>query len=78
MTGALADVPTRPDPVFGLAVPTACPNVPPDVLDPRSTWSDPHAYDVQANKLVTMFAANFEAFASTVSDDVRTAGPRTQ
>jgi phosphoenolpyruvate carboxykinase (ATP) len=61
-----------------LAVPTACPNVPPDVLDPRSTWSDPQAYDVQANKLAAMFVANFEAFASTVSDEVREAGPRTR
>ena len=78
MMGALADVPTRIHPVFGLAVPTACPNVPPDVLDPRSTWSDPQAYDVQANKLAAMFVANFEAFASTVSDEVRDAGPRTQ
>ena len=77
MMGALADVPTSTHPVFGLAVPTACPNVPPDVLDPRSTWSDPQAYDVQANKLAAMFVANFEAFASTVSDEVRAAGPRT-
>ena len=44
MMGALADVPTSTHPVFGLAVPTACPNVPPDVLDPRSTWSDPQAF----------------------------------
>jgi phosphoenolpyruvate carboxykinase (ATP) len=78
LTGALSDVPAKPDPVFGLAVPTACPNVPPEVLDARSTWSDPQAYDVQATKLASMFAANFEAFASTVSDEVRAAGPRTR
>jgi phosphoenolpyruvate carboxykinase (ATP) len=78
LTGALADVPATRDPVFGLAVPTACPNVPPEVLDPRSTWSDPQAYDAQASKLAAMFAANFQTFASTVSDDVGAAGPRTQ
>jgi phosphoenolpyruvate carboxykinase (ATP) len=78
LTGARADAPAKPDPVFGLAVPTACPNVPPDVLDPRSTWSDPQAYDVQANTLAAMFAANFETFASTVADQVRAAGPRTR
>jgi phosphoenolpyruvate carboxykinase (ATP) len=78
LAGALADVPTAVDPIFGLAVPTACPNVPPEVLDPRSTWSDPQAYDVQASKLAAMFAANFETFAPTVSDEVRAAGPRTR
>jgi phosphoenolpyruvate carboxykinase (ATP) len=78
VTGALTDVPTTLDPIFGLAVPTACPNVPPDVLDPRSTWSDPQAYDVQANKLAAMFADNFRAFEPMVPDEVRAAGPRTR
>jgi phosphoenolpyruvate carboxykinase (ATP) len=76
LAGALADVPATRDPVFGLAVPTACPSVPPEVLDPRGTWSDPQAYDIQAHRLAAMFAANFEAFASTVTEEVRAAGPR--
>jgi phosphoenolpyruvate carboxykinase (ATP) len=78
LTGALADIPTRSDPVFGVAVPTACPDVPAQVLDPRSTWSDPQAYDAQAHKLAAMFTANFNAFAASVSEDVRTAGPHTE
>jgi phosphoenolpyruvate carboxykinase (ATP) len=78
LTGALADIPTRSDPVFGVAVPTACPDVPAQVLDPRSTWSDPQAYDAQAHKLAAMFNANFNAFAASVSEDVRTAGPHTE
>ncbi|MEX1127736.1 MAG: phosphoenolpyruvate carboxykinase [Vicinamibacterales bacterium] len=76
LTGALAKVPTAPHPVFGVAVPTTCPGVPSEVLDPRSTWSDPQAYDTQARKLAGMFADNFRAFASTVTDEVRAAGPR--
>lgn len=78
LTGALAGVSTKLDPIFGVAVPTACPDVPPEVLDPRSTWTDAQAYDAQANKLAAMFAANFQAFAPTVSDDVRAAGPRSR
>jgi phosphoenolpyruvate carboxykinase (ATP) len=77
LKGALDHVPTRLDPTFGLAVPTACPDVPTSALDPRSTWSDPQAYDAQARRLVSLFAANFKAFADTVSEDVRAAGPRT-
>jgi len=32
LTGRLADVPTQPDPMFGLAVPASCPGVPPELL----------------------------------------------
>ncbi|MDX1531588.1 MAG: phosphoenolpyruvate carboxykinase (ATP), partial [Rhodothermales bacterium] len=38
--GSLADAPTETDPVFGFEVPTACPNVPDEILQPRNTWSD--------------------------------------
>lgn len=74
--GALTDVPMVPDPVFGVAVPTACPDVPAAVLDPRATWTDKAAYDVQARTLARMFAENFTAFADHAPADVRDAGPR--
>jgi phosphoenolpyruvate carboxykinase (ATP) len=50
--------------------------VPPDVLNPRSTWKDAAAYDAQAKKLATMFVENFKTFAATAAADVREAGPR--
>ena len=46
------------------------------VLDPRSTWADPAAYDAQARKLATMFAENFTAYAEQVTPEVRAAGPQ--
>ena len=76
LDGRLADVATRTDPVFGFEVPVACPDVPTEFLDPRSTWADTEAYDRQATKLATMFAANFAAFADGTTPDVRAAGPR--
>src|SRR5262249_32597582 len=33
------------DPIFGLRIPTHCPGVPDDVLEPRATWADGDAYD---------------------------------
>ncbi|NQU50467.1 MAG: phosphoenolpyruvate carboxykinase (ATP) [Planctomycetes bacterium] len=48
-------------PVFNLKMPTTCPGVPAEILDPRNTWQDKAAYDVAANKLRDMFRANFEA-----------------
>lgn len=63
------------DPVFNLAIPTSCPGVPSEVLQPRTTWGDQAAYDVQAGKLAQMFIENFKAFESGVSDEVKAAGP---
>ena len=73
--GALADVPTAPDPLFGLRVPAACPGVPPAVLQPRSTWPDPAAYDAAAHRLARAFAENFRRFADEVDPSVAGAGP---
>ena len=42
-------------PVFGLAMPTNCPNVPDALLDPRQTWADGAAYDAKAAELQGLF-----------------------
>ena len=38
--GVLDAEPFRPDPVFGVEVPAACPGVPSEVLHQRATWPD--------------------------------------
>ncbi len=76
LDGALDGVPTRTDPVFGVEVPTACPEVPSSVLWPRDTWADKDAYDRQARKLAGMFVDNFGQFEDGVSAAIREAGPR--
>ena len=76
LAGKLDTIPTRTDPVFGLAVPIMIPGVPDSLLDQRTTWSDGAAYDAQAKKLATLFQKNFEQFAAAVSPAVREAGPR--
>jgi phosphoenolpyruvate carboxykinase (ATP) len=75
LAGALDRAPTATDPVFGLAVPTAVPNVPASVLLPREAWADPAAYDAQARKLAGMFRTNFEKFKSLVDVRVAESGP---
>lgn len=47
-------------PVFNLKVPRSCPGVDATVLNPRTAWKDPAAYDAQATKLRDMFRKNFE------------------
>jgi phosphoenolpyruvate carboxykinase (ATP) len=75
LNGDLAGVPTVIDPVFRVAVPTTVPGVPPELLQPRSTWADAGAYDQAARRIAHMFHENFAAFADGVSKAVRTAGP---
>jgi phosphoenolpyruvate carboxykinase (ATP) len=77
LNGTLAEVPTEPDRIFGVAVPIRCPGVPSEVLTPRNTWASPSAYDTQAASLARMFAENFEQFAELVPPEVRSAGPKT-
>ncbi len=76
LANRLDDVPAREDPVFGVQVPTAVPDVPSDVLDPRATWADPAKYDEQAHKMAAMFREHFDVFAQDVGERVRGAGPR--
>ena len=76
LAGRLDDVSYRKDPVFNVDVPATCPGVPEGVLDPRSTWSDPQAYDEQARKLARMFVDNFKTFEKDVAPSVKEAGPR--
>jgi phosphoenolpyruvate carboxykinase (ATP) len=75
-SGTLSGAETAEDPLFGLAVPTACPGVPSDILIPRNTWSDPAAYDESARRLAYLFKENFKKFESGASPEVRGAGPR--
>lgn len=63
LTGQLKDVPFAPDPVFGLAVPATCPEVPDAVLRPRDAWADPAAYDARAKELAARFKAEYQRYA---------------
>jgi phosphoenolpyruvate carboxykinase (ATP) len=75
LEGGLAGVETRSDEVFGLEVPVAVPGVDPALLDPRSTWSDPDAYDHKARELAQLFVDNFERRFPDADEVVRAAGP---
>ncbi len=75
LSHALDDVAFENDPVFGLAVPTSCPGVPAEVLQPRNTWQDKEAYDKKAAELARRFKENFKVYEAHVSEAVKKAGP---
>ena len=75
LDGRLAKSHFTTEPAFGLSIPTHCPDVPSEMLNPRNAWADKAAYDAQAQLLASKFAENFRKF--DVPDSVRHAGPRT-
>jgi len=78
MNGELDNVAYETHPIFGLSMPTSCPNVPSDVLNPRSTWTDTDAYDAKAGILANEFVKNFEQFESEANDEIMAAAPKVE
>ncbi len=76
LTGKLDNVNYETHPVFGLAMPTECENVPSEILNPKNTWQDKAAYDVKANELAEAFIKNFEKYAEGASDEIMAAAPK--
>ncbi len=73
LNGTMAKGEFRKDPNFGFEVPVAVEGVASILLDPRRTWDDSAAYDAQAEKLVSMFADNFEKYIPHIDADVKAA-----
>ncbi len=76
LEGKLDNVEFVADPVFGVLVPTSCPNVPSEILTPRNTWADSAAYDIAAKNLAKQFVDNFKKYESGVSADILAAAPK--
>lgn len=73
--GSLAQVPTRTDPVFGVAVPTQCAGVDAALLDPAHAWTDRRAYAEAAIDLAERFRRNFSGYADVAEPAITNAGP---
>jgi phosphoenolpyruvate carboxykinase (ATP) len=76
LDGTLANLPTISDGIFRLSSPVRCPGVPDAVLQPRDTWADPEAFDVQARDLAHKFVDNFRQFEANVDRSIAAAAPR--
>jgi phosphoenolpyruvate carboxykinase (ATP) len=76
LEGKLNDVTYEAHPVFGMLMPTTCPNVPSEILNPRNTWADAVAYDEKAKALAAQFVNNFKKYADGVTQDILDAAPK--
>ncbi len=75
LNGQLDNVEFLRDENFGLDVPTSCPDVPDEILNPRNTWQDKAAYDEKAIYLAGLFRDKFAPYNDYVSEEVRNSGP---
>lgn len=75
LSGELEQASYVEDPVFGVQVPTSCPNVPADVLQPRNTWENKEEYDAQAKDLANRFIENFQKKFPEATE-IAKAGPK--
>ncbi len=76
LNGELDNVAYTTHDIFGLQMPTNCPNVPADILNPRNTWVDKSAYDKKANNLAEQFVKNFEQYADKANAEILAAAPK--
>lgn len=76
LEGKLDNVTFESHDVFGIAMPTSCPDVPAEILNPRNTWKDKAAYDAKANELADKFIKNFEKFKDFANEELLAASPK--
>lgn len=76
LEGKLDSVDFKTHEVFGLQMPTECPGVPSEILDPKNTWEDKNGYDKKAIHLAEEFISNFTEFSDYANDEIMAAAPR--
>ncbi|RLI51732.1 MAG: phosphoenolpyruvate carboxykinase (ATP), partial [Candidatus Thorarchaeota archaeon] len=59
------------DPIFGFMIPRACPEVPSDLLNPRTNSPDAKAYEERAKRLAHEFKENFKQFGEGIPKEVK-------
>ena len=75
LEGDLENVNYEMHPIFGMDVPSTCPNVPDEILDPMNTWANKSAYISKSIQLAHSFHLNFEKFAAEASEEILNGGP---
>jgi phosphoenolpyruvate carboxykinase (ATP) len=76
LNGKLTDVPFEMMPIFNLAIPVSCENVPAEILNPKNTWLDKEAYELKAKALAEQFINNFKKYACGSSEEILVAAPQ--
>lgn len=76
LNGELLGVEYSTDPIFGFQVPTSCPEVPSEVLNPAASWPSQEVYMQKYRQLAARFVDNFKKFEGACPPEIVGAGPR--
>ncbi len=76
LKGELDNVEYITHPVFGLQMPTSCPDVPSELLNPVQVWNNEGDYYTAANALAEKFINNFKQFEAFANDEIMAASPK--
>lgn len=76
LSGVLNNVAYTTDDIFNLHIPSKCPGVRSQMLNPENTWSDKAAFRQTALKLARLFNDNFKQFEDQASAEILAAAPK--
>jgi phosphoenolpyruvate carboxykinase (ATP) len=76
LEGSLQSSEFKKHDIFGIEFPTSCPNVPPEILDPKNTWKDKEGYDNKASYLAKAFIKNFSKYENFANEEVLQGAPK--
>lgn len=76
LKGRLADVAYDKTEIFNLMIPKTANHIPSEILNPKNLWKDPMAYNLQAQKLASLFIHNFKAYEKHANEAIISAGPK--
>jgi len=77
LNGKLDKAKFTKDPIFGFEVPTKCPDVPDEILNPASSWRNKKEYDRRYKDLALRFKQNFALFEDDgTHQELIEAGPK--
>ena len=71
IAGKLDDIEYDTDPVFRYRIPTSCPGIPKEMLNPRNHTDNIGEYELRANRLVAEFIKDFSQFEDQLPDDMK-------
>lgn len=76
LNGKLDNIEFTTHQVFGLRMPTSCPNVPSEILNPKNTWENKDKYNNKALELANSFNENFTQFEDYASEEILAGAPK--
>lgn len=76
LSGKLVNAQFKTDAYFGLQIPTVCPNVPAEVLNPEAAWADSGAYARAAQKLIALFDEHMAQYQNEINPGILLAQPK--